>query len=103
VSESAFEVRRDDEGVLWLSGEFDLAVADAFVKRALANVDGQRELVLDCSELTFLDSSGLRAMLALSSKAAGRTVVVRNPPQSVRKALEIAGISQLGLRVEAEG
>jgi anti-anti-sigma factor len=103
MSQPAFEVRPDSRGVLWLSGELDLVVADAFVKRAMASLDGQPELVLDCSGLTFLDSSGLRAMLALSSQAGGRPVVVRNAPEHVRKVLEIAGVARLGVRVESEG
>jgi anti-anti-sigma regulatory factor len=51
------EIRSDHDGVLWLSGEFDLAGMEPFLRTATANVDGGREVILDLSELTFLDSS----------------------------------------------
>ena len=46
------------KGVLWLAGELDMAEADTFLEMAAANVDAQREVVLECSRLTFLDSRG---------------------------------------------
>jgi len=44
----------------------------------------------------------VRAMRTVTSKAAGRAVVVRDPSRSVRKVLEIAGVARLGVRVESE-
>jgi anti-anti-sigma factor len=73
-----FQVRVDEEGVLWLAGELDMAEADTFLEMAAANVDAQSEVVLECSRLTFLDSSGIRAILRLASQTAG-SVVIRNP------------------------
>jgi anti-anti-sigma regulatory factor len=58
-----FEVRSDADGVLWLSGELDLAQMDSFIRTATANVDGQREVVLDLSELVFLDQAGIGAIM----------------------------------------
>jgi hypothetical protein len=37
------------------------------------------------------------------SSEARRLLVVRNPTPAVRKVLEIAGVSQLGVRAEPEG
>jgi stage II sporulation protein AA (anti-sigma F factor antagonist) len=96
-----FEVRAgSEEGVVSLVGEFDLAEADAFLEWVGSNVDGQREVVLDCSALTFLDSSGIRAILTFASQTLG-SVVVRRPSPTVRKVLEIAGVDEaIGVRVE---
>jgi hypothetical protein len=47
------QIRCDRDGVLWLSGEFDMTEMERFVRTATAQVDGRREVVLDLSELTF--------------------------------------------------
>src|SRR5829696_8690158 len=51
-----FETRVDDDHVIWLSGELDVAAVDHFSTTVAAALDGQRELVVDLSALTFLDS-----------------------------------------------
>jgi anti-anti-sigma factor len=84
-----FETRVDPDGVVWLSGELDMATADPFTKTVFANVDGQ-QLVLDLSELTFLDSTGIRAIFELA-RARQEAVVLRNLRPNVRNVLAIAG------------
>jgi stage II sporulation protein AA (anti-sigma F factor antagonist) len=95
-----FEVRASGEGVVSLVGELDLAEADAFLEWVGANVDRRREVVLDCSALTFLDSSGIRAILMLASRTPA-SVVIRCPTPAVQKVLEIAGVDEAtGVKVE---
>jgi anti-sigma B factor antagonist len=94
-----FAVRADPEGVLWLAGEFDLAAIDAFQAAVDAVLDAQRELVLDLSELTFLDSTGIRAFLVVAGHVDG--VVLRRPTQAVRRVLRLVGIDgHQGIRIE---
>ena len=79
-----FEIRIDAEGVAWLCGELDMASADS----------------LDMSELTFLDSSGIRAIVELATKSQ-RVLVIRQPPDNIRKVLAIAGIDgSMGVRID---
>ena len=90
-----FQMRTDPDGVLWLSGEVDLAV----VPRLLAAADdlhGRHELVIDLSEVTFIDSSGIRAIVQLSRKVWCPTVL-RNPSQSARRVLELVGLEGHGV------
>jgi len=99
---SGFSVRGDEEGVFWLSGEFDLAQQDIFKGIVFSNLDGNRDVVLDCSELTFLDSSGIRAILDFASTVP-RDVIIRNPTPNVRMVLSMVGVDQgLGVRVEPD-
>lgn len=96
-----FEIRSDADGVLWLSGELDLAQVEAFRDSASANLDGQREVVLEMSDLTFLDSSGIRAILQFGALVPDRAVVLRNPQENVRQVLAIAGVDErTGVRME---
>jgi anti-anti-sigma factor len=94
-----FAVRADPEGILWLAGEFDLAAIDAFQAAVDAVLNARRELVLDLSELTFLDSTGIRAFLVVADHVDG--VVLRRPTQAVRRVLALVGIDgYLGIRIE---
>jgi anti-anti-sigma factor len=63
-------------------------------------VDGQRDIVLDCSALTFIDSSGIRAILTFASRTP-RRVIMRAPLPNVRKVLEVTGVNEaVGVMVE---
>jgi anti-anti-sigma factor len=57
-------IRRDDSYTLLLTGELDLASAPA-LEQILPELcaDGAREIVLDLSDLVFIDSTGLRTIL----------------------------------------
>jgi anti-anti-sigma factor len=93
------EMRPDSEGIMWLSGELDMANADSFLERTMGHLDGQPAAVLDLSALEFLDSSGIRAILRIA-KVRTDGVVLRNPQPNVRKVLEVAGIDAFGVRVD---
>ena len=95
-----FAVRADPEGVLWLAGEFDLAGLDVFEAGVRNVLDSQRELVFDLSELTFLDSTGIRAILVVAGEVGGG-VVIRRPTPPVRRVLDLIGIDgHRGIRIE---
>ena len=87
-----FEIRTDDHGVIWVSGELDLVAAEPFLAEAERSAEGEREVVIDLRDVTFLDSSGLRAILALTRSSGQRDVVLRNAPRPVRKLVHIAGV-----------
>jgi anti-anti-sigma factor len=86
--------RRGDE-VLALRGEFDLAGATEARKRLLVLEPalGGR-LVLDLSELTFLDSSGIRLILQARERALrhGADFVLVPGPEQVMRVLELVGL-----------
>jgi anti-sigma B factor antagonist len=80
-----------------LAGEFDMAGVDRF-ERSLS-VDRTFEgatFVLDMRELTFIDSSGLRAVVIADQRVraeGGRLIVVRGPAR-VNEVLEVTGVAQ---------
>jgi anti-sigma B factor antagonist len=89
------QIRCDRDGVLWLSGEFDMAEIERFLRTATAHVDGRHEVVLDLSELTFLDSSGIRALLRFADFVCPKGVLLRNPSENVGTVLAITGVDGL--------
>jgi anti-anti-sigma factor len=94
-------VRVDAEHrTFFLSGELDLYSAPA-LETAISEADwlDTGPVRFDLSELTFLDSSGLRAMT--SAYAVGRTLVFASPTPPVRKFFEVVGYdSVFGIRIE---
>jgi anti-anti-sigma regulatory factor len=76
-----------------------MASADGFPQTVAAN-DGHGELILDLSELTFIDATGTRALLELAELTAPRGVVLRHPRTNVDRVLEIVRIEALGIRVQ---
>jgi anti-sigma B factor antagonist len=89
------QIRCDHDDVLWLSGEFDMAEMERFLRTATAHVDGRHEVVLDLSELTFLDSSGIRAILRFADLVCPKGVFLRNPSEGVGTVLAMTGIDGL--------
>lgn len=84
-------------------GELDLATAPELETQVLAAVrGGDRAVVLDLRELTFMDSTGVRTIIAAHQVAAetGHDLRVVRPPResAVSRVIEISGIDEaLGL------
>ena len=79
-------------------GELDLATAELLEKqlRELRSAGFQR-VVLDLRELTFIDSSGIRIVVAEHRLAeqAGREFSLIPGPPAVQRALEVCGLLDL--------
>ncbi len=87
----------DEDGGLRieLRGELDLATAPQ-VEEALAGAEGDAPglIVLDLSKLSFLDSSGLRTIVAADARArdVGRRLAVVKGPEAVQRVFTITGL-----------
>jgi anti-anti-sigma factor len=84
-----------------LAGEIDVSVADevhAALTQVVADVQpGAHAVALDLSELQFIDSSGIRALLqtVLDARTAELEVSVVAVSDPVRRVLDIAGVSAM--------
>jgi anti-anti-sigma factor len=89
-------VRADEIVVGSLSGEIDLSNAkelESQIENAVPNT--ARGMVLDLSELRYLDSSGIRLLLSLAGRLRwrGQELILAAPPASrCRHVLSLAGI-----------
>ncbi|HXY94225.1 MAG TPA: STAS domain-containing protein [Acidimicrobiia bacterium] len=76
-------------------GEIDMATAPQlreFLDGLLAA--GSRQIVFDCRDLGFLDSSGIGVLVAARNRLDDDgEIVVDSPPPHVRKVLEITGVN----------
>ena len=83
-----------DAVVVSLVGEVDHATAADLLAYASSVVgEGPARLVLDCEGLTFMDSSGLRVLVALQTDLAReRGLVIRNGSTTVLRILHVTGL-----------
>ena len=83
-----------DEVGIKLTGEVDLATARQLTD-ALANISTEAEVHFELSELTFMDSSGLRAIVAFArSLNGGGPLVMLNPSDAINRLFVITGLDQ---------
>lgn len=88
----------DGRAVFVPRGELDLATAAQLEEPVLAALDEGRSVVIDLRELAFMDSSGVRVLIAAHGRAGDggvRLALVRPPDGGpVARILEIAGVGQ---------
>jgi anti-anti-sigma factor len=88
-----------DEGVVRVrvSGDIDPSTAPTFAGelQALIFTGAPRELVVDLSGVTFIDSSGLRAVIDVHNlmRDRGGVLVLEDPSEKARRLLEITGLT----------
>ena len=79
-------------------GELDIVTAPQLVEAVDdATSEPVAELVLDLRELTFMDSTGLRALAQARVKAeqAGTALTIWRGPRQIERVLEISGLGPL--------
>src|SRR3954454_13970070 len=81
---------------LTLRGELDIATAPELEQLVNERIDSGQEVVVDLRGLEFMDSSGIRVLVAAHARAGRsgtRVVVVRPAPSSaVAKIVEVSGL-----------
>ena len=94
----AMRSQRDgDVHTIALDGEIDIATAEHVEHELLrAEASDAAAIVLDLTRLTFIDSTGIRmlVMAEARTRADGRRLTLRRPPDSVMRVLHIAGVVQ---------
>jgi anti-sigma B factor antagonist len=80
--------------IVTIVGEIDLAVAPAM---QAVLTDGHTDIIVDLSGVTFLDSSGIAAILRAyrHQTASGHCLSMRGATGPVRRVLEITGIDSV--------
>lgn len=99
------EVQPGDAAVvLRLHGELDMATSALLDEAFAAAFDGGTQaMVVDLADLSFLDSTGIAALLSAWRRAQdeGRSFLVRSPRRPVLRALRLTGVDQI-LAIETE-
>jgi anti-anti-sigma factor len=74
-------------------GEVDLGNSDQLAESAAAAGAGGGGVVLDMSGVTFMDSSGLKALLLATRELGSGLAVVVTPGSSVERLIVLAGVA----------
>jgi anti-anti-sigma factor len=86
------QIHMDTEVTVELSGELDLASAPT-LEAALDQIpyESTRHVLLDLEDLSFIDASGLRAVLALHATCRAHAVQlsIRRGPRSVQRLFDL--------------
>jgi anti-anti-sigma factor len=92
---SLLEVVRDGTGFR-LSGEIDLSNVDQLATAVSGEVRDGNHLTLDCTDLRFIDSTGMAALLAICRGlgATGR-LTLKTVPAPVAKAAHVLGLDRV--------
>ena len=76
-------------------------VVDTFLEAGTGALERTDALVLDMSDLSFLDSSGIRGIIALAERDNCRSVLIRRASGGVAKVLGLTGIAgRSGITIE---
>lgn len=90
------ELEKENEVVL--KGELDTAAAEEVEQklRPLYESNG-KDVVIDCTELEYIASSGLRILLDVlkKTKAKGKKVTLRNVNEDIKNVFKITGFINL--------
>ena len=80
-----------------LSGEYDIARADELRDAFLVPLGGAVWLTADMTDVTFVDSTGLGALITAHTLMAAQGVTVRmtEPTPAVRRVFEVTGVAKM--------
>jgi len=90
--DESFDVRTDgSDDRFELRGELDMATVRHFLDAVQPAIESARDVTLDLSRLTFMDSTGISGLFEVGRHAAacGTAVIVRTPSPPVLRVLEI--------------
>lgn len=85
------------EFVIAIKGEIDIYSSPGFKESLTESInDVDHDIILDCSELSYIDSMGLGILVGALKrvKEKGKNIIIRNPKSTVRKLFKITGLDK---------
>lgn len=93
------EIKKEQNGTsltMFLSGRLDTVAAVDFEKELNASLEGVSALVLDCVDLTYVASSGLRTFLMAQKRMNKQgSMTMRHVQEPVMEVLSMTGFDDL--------
>jgi anti-sigma B factor antagonist len=92
------EAKQNGVVILGVQGRLDASNADTVEQRLLALIAaGERRLVIDCAQLDYISSAGLRVLLVAAKRltATGGNIVVAALKEPIKEIFDIAGFAAL--------
>ena len=78
-----------------LDGEIDAHTAPALESKLSERLDETATITLDVANVTFMDSSGLRVLISITTacRSRGGDLIVESPGPIMRRLIEISGLA----------
>ena len=92
------EEQLSDKAKVFVSGEVDIYTAQQFKDKLYSIVDNSdKDLVIDCGGLNYIDSTGLGIFVGAlkKTKLAGRNIHIENIRDNIKKLFIITGLDKL--------
>ncbi|HHU89454.1 MAG TPA: STAS domain-containing protein [Clostridiaceae bacterium] len=83
--------------IISVKGEIDIYSAPDFKESLYQSInDVQQTIILDCSDLTYIDSMGLGILVGALKRVRQKdhNIIIRNPRSTVRKLFRITGLDK---------
>ncbi len=92
-----FKILKIDESrVFRVFGELDLATAETFTAALQPELDTLGDLTVDLSELTFMDSSGIKILIETARKLEGKGgLILRSVGEPIRRVLTLTQLDRI--------
>ncbi len=82
-------------GAIIVRGDLDLSAVKAFEQSLRAAIDHGGPITLDATELTFMDSTGVRLLIHTAQRLEGRgCLIVHGANAAVRRVIDLTGIDE---------
>lgn len=88
----------DDKIIATLAGELDTAAAQETEKALQPLLENEgKDIIIDCTDLEYIASSGLRVLLGIlkNAKTVGCRVVMKNTNDVIRDVLDMTGLTSI--------
>lgn len=90
-------VIKGDKTIVELIGRLDTASVEDFNEEIAEVVAENKDIILDCNELEYISSSGLRSFLNLHKqlKAEGGQLALKNLQSTVKSVFDLTGFTMM--------
>jgi anti-sigma B factor antagonist len=96
MSDAGFKVVRYGPNTYFLGGELDMATVPMLTDAVATSLEGGGVTTLDLGALTFMDSTGIHALLQMAAELGDRGCILLHAPQPrVRRVLELVDVASL--------
>ncbi|WP_303867031.1 STAS domain-containing protein [Acetobacterium wieringae] len=91
-------IEMEKTSMVSIKGEIDIYSIEKFREIIEERIKTQApEIILDCSELSYMDSTGMGVLIELRNKTKemGQKIIMMNPRPNIKKLLSLTGVDKI--------
>jgi len=93
----AKEYKKGEKTIVEISGRLDATSSPVIQEQLMQIIDREKSIILDCTHVEFISSSGLRVFLMAAKKLKGGngSLVICALSENVKEVFDISGLSSI--------